>query len=129
MAEGPTPQNLEQDLQAARDRGRWLSDEEQDVLDRQQLQLQQGAEPQSTPSSHPADGPLPAVATAVAGGPCNQFLSPVSPDCCAPRFRGRHCSAAGGAGSDCRPCLGHAGSAAAVVLSPDPVCEWLRYVK
>ena len=44
MAEGPTPQNLEQDLQAARDRGRWLSDEEQDVLDRQQLQLQQERE-------------------------------------------------------------------------------------
>ena len=33
-----------QDLQAARDRGRWLSDEEQDVLDRQQLQLQQERE-------------------------------------------------------------------------------------
>ena len=40
MAEGPTPQNLEQDLQAARERGRWLSDDEQDELDRQQLQLQ-----------------------------------------------------------------------------------------
>ena len=44
MAEGPIPQNLEQDLQAARERGRWLSEEEQDELDRQQLQLRRERE-------------------------------------------------------------------------------------
>ena len=40
MAEEPRRDHLEQDLQAARERGRWLSDEEQDEQDRQQLQAQ-----------------------------------------------------------------------------------------
>ena len=40
MAEEPRPDNLEQDLQAARERGRWLSDEEQEKQDRQQQQAQ-----------------------------------------------------------------------------------------
>ena len=44
MAEEPRPDHLEQDLQAARERGRWLSDEEQDEQDRQQLQAQQQKE-------------------------------------------------------------------------------------
>ena len=44
MAEEPRPYHLEQDLQAARERGRWLSDEEQDEQDRQQLQAQQQKE-------------------------------------------------------------------------------------
>ncbi len=44
MAEEPRPDHLEQDLQAARERGRWLSDEEQDEQDRQQLQAQQQME-------------------------------------------------------------------------------------
>ena len=36
MAEEARPNHLEQDLQAARERGRWLSDEEQEEQDRQQ---------------------------------------------------------------------------------------------
>ena len=40
MAEEPRPDHLEQDLQAARERGRWLSDEEQEKQDRQQQQAQ-----------------------------------------------------------------------------------------
>ena len=40
MAEQARRNPLEQDLQAARERGRWLSDEEQDEQDRQQQQLQ-----------------------------------------------------------------------------------------
>ena len=44
MAEEPRTDHLEQDLQAARERGRWLSDEEQDEQDRQQLQAQQQKE-------------------------------------------------------------------------------------
>ena len=46
MAEEARPNHLEQDLQAARERGRWLSDEEQEEKDRQQQQAQLQTEQQ-----------------------------------------------------------------------------------
>ena len=46
MAEEARPNHLEQDLQAARVRGRWLSDEEQEEKDRQQQQAQLQTEQQ-----------------------------------------------------------------------------------
>ena len=46
MAEEARRNPLEQDLQAARERGRWLSDEEQEENDRQQRQAQLQTEQQ-----------------------------------------------------------------------------------
>ena len=40
MTEGSIPNNPAQDLEAARQRGRWLSDEEQAELDRQNQRIQ-----------------------------------------------------------------------------------------
>ena len=40
MSAEARPNHLEQDLQAARERGRWLSDEEQEEQDRQQREAQ-----------------------------------------------------------------------------------------
>ena len=40
MTEGSIPNNPDQDLEAARQRGRWLSDEEQAELDRQNQGIQ-----------------------------------------------------------------------------------------
>ena len=47
MTEGSNPNNPDQDLEAARQRGRWLSDEEQAELDRQNQQIQLSQEPVS----------------------------------------------------------------------------------
>ena len=44
MADSIPTERLERDLEAARHRGRWLSDEEQQALDRESLQRQLSAE-------------------------------------------------------------------------------------
>lgn len=44
MADSIPTERLERDLEAARDRGRWLSDEEQQALDRESRQRQLSAE-------------------------------------------------------------------------------------
>ena len=52
MAEEARPNHLEQVLQAARERGRWLSDEEQEEKDRQQQQAQLQTEQQLSRRRH-----------------------------------------------------------------------------